>query len=95
MKLAIFAGGLALLALGACQDMTLPGVSAPVTAAQQQCVAVEAVTAVKGANFKAMSTEQKLAFAAGQVDAIGADCGVTLTPTVQGWIKTAVLLAGV
>lgn len=93
-KLAL-AGGLALLALGACQDMTLPGVTAPVTAAEQQCVAVEAVTAVKSTNFKAMSTEQKVAFAAGQVDAIGADCGVTLTPTVQGWIKTAVLLAGV
>jgi uncharacterized lipoprotein YajG len=84
-----------MLALAACADISIPKVVLdPVTPAQQQCIAVNAVVAVKGVNFKAMSTKEKVAFAGEQVDLIGDVCNVHLTPEVDGWIKTAVLLAG-
>jgi uncharacterized lipoprotein YajG len=93
MKTLLLAGATA-LALSACDSVNLPGVTQPVTAAQQQCIAINAVTAVKGVDFKAMGTQAKIAFAAEQVDAIGSVCDVHMTPTIEGWIKTAVLLAG-
>jgi hypothetical protein len=93
MKLPILAGGLALLALGACtKDVTLPG-GIVLTPAMQQCVATNAAMAVKSApNLSDLSYKQKAAFIVTTSEAVADACGVDIS-AVRPYLDTAMLVA--
>jgi hypothetical protein len=92
---ALILAGAAAFALTACETINLPIFAAPLTPAQQQCLAGNAAILVKQNldAVKEMSTSQKAAFAADAALGITTVCGVNLTDEAKAAIGTAVMLA--
>jgi hypothetical protein len=82
----------AALALAACQDMTVGGIT--LTPADQQCLATGAAFAVKNlpADYADMSFKQRGIFMATAGEGIATECGVDIS-TVKPYLDIAVMVA--